>query len=399
MSEKNYWLDVSTKKTRIVQLPVETPPEKIDSHFEMYGEQLVTKDFRHQAGEFAVQKAEDFDRARCIAIGKTAMEAITQFTGEPARMTSTILRRMYILGIGPYYSGYYQPRGRRFTGMNDYNLAIGSPLGQQKGRFDHWAPERFQREAAKIEIEVGGKPRKQDYLRAARRGQFPGERATLRIIGGYSIVNELLGYPYSESMNEFDYQEFGRHVKEINDLDIIIQPILKIIASRQRGPSLDNIFELFSTLENFNYKVASHIETRNQLLQRYRSFAVDGFFPISYLDLPDEVLLQRGARMDLIKLMAPWFPNNITLRQRFINSRFPDRFAYAFSAFALENDGKITPGYVERAAQDHDLDGYIWPRSANYADYLFVPQSELDAHRSVQAAKRRAYNQKNRPAA
>ncbi|HSW79192.1 MAG TPA: hypothetical protein VLG47_00260, partial [Candidatus Saccharimonadales bacterium] len=299
------------RQGRLVELLADLPPDQIDPRYRRYGELLLAadKDFPFKPGDFDVlePKEHGITREKCIEIGKIAVLAMAQEAGEPVALSRSILRRMYIMGLGIRPQAYTEARFG-FTGFKNlaaFKRAVGSPEGFVRNRYKNWSQARWSKAAAEVEAVVGGKPEEPDYRAYAdAHPDFPNVDAIIRHAGGVGMLNELRGYPAVIRWGEEEYIEFGVHFIEVNGEDNFLVDAFNILASRQRGPGVSSIFRNFDSWEKYKQQVFDKIAWTQEKIASYRHKVASGDLPARWNELSDEVLLIRGAKMEVINRLA-----------------------------------------------------------------------------------------------
>jgi hypothetical protein len=385
------WFD--TQQGNLFEVSSDVEYSGINSRFVRLGQLLLAKEFEFQRGDFPLRPGGDWDREQCEEIGKVAVSELITISGKPVQVTSRMFDRLYILGLGPSR----KKRDGLYGNQEELQAAIGSPIVYRRGVFDNWTPKRFQTEAAIIEARVGGKPGVEDYEAAAATGSFPRRRIVTRLMGGHDSVSELLGYPNVAAMSDNDFIEYGRHYWMRNGVDKFIELGFTLVAQRERGPSVSAIQAQFGTIANFKGEVRQRILERKEKLETYRFQIAKGTLTESCAALPDDELLQRGARMELINKITPrLLPRS---KRGLANCRKAEDFAETFIA-AVEDENKyVTAGFIETEAERLGLDRYIWPKPVYYndpsKDFIYVSDEELTQARKVRWIKKQEYLARN----
>ncbi|HSW80396.1 MAG TPA: hypothetical protein VLG47_06475 [Candidatus Saccharimonadales bacterium] len=384
-----------TVAVEIVDAAELVEPWQDSDRFKSYGGLLLAADadFEFKPGDFTPKSAREFDRGKCVGVCSKAVVAMAQVAGEPIPLSTTTLKRIYVLGLGPTPSAYYA-WGNRFTSLADLKEAVGSPAGWERGKFNDWTINTFRAEAAKIEIAVGGKPSTKDYRAAAESGDFPGLEVIERMIGGVNALNELLGYPDVNSMEKYDYLEFGKYVWEINGEDKFIVDTFDILASRDRGPTFRSIYKMFGSIGNFREAVRQRVDDRARRLELYRS-QINDIHPGWYGNLSDDELLQRCTRLELTNAVAP----KLHWREvfRLVDSRVAATTYSGLSAVASDQYPNLSTEMIIKESKRLGLHGYIWPEppryvnNTNFMNNIFVANDELAERRAVRAKKQQEY--------
>jgi hypothetical protein len=355
------------------------------------GEVMLADEIHDIRTDFELQSSSDFDRERCAAVGRTIIMATKNVTGKYALISYMMLERAYAFGLGPHASTYFRHdahRNRRFAHLEEIKNAAGFARRVEPYRFDSWSRSKIKKRAAKIESDVGGMPRYADYEYAASIGHFPSRTVLRRLIGGgYSVVNEWLGYPFVPGMDDYAHLDYGRDFLEINGIEKFLQVSFDILAGKKRGPGRRAIQGNFGSFEDYRENVIEHIINRQQKISHYEKLLQEENLPSAYKKLTDDNLLQRGARYEFIESIAQWMCFDTKLK--IANCRDEVSFVKEFSAQVLGSDMQLTPGHLELMLDYSPLKKYMWHKPAYYRKFIYVTDQEIAEAREVKNLDKR----------
>jgi hypothetical protein len=322
------------------EFPDDTPYEKLDSN--------------------------GWDRERCIAFGKWAVQALDEGPERPPQqhLTREHLRRLHALGLGP--PDYYVRS--TFKTMAGFREAVGIHPGRERGRYDDWSFPDFAAYAARVERSVGGRPRDADYKSWSHAyADAPGLRTILDRIGGIRALNELIGYPDIKNWDNDDYVRWGVQVLDANDEGCVLTaPLIDILSARKRGPHSSNIDKRFG-VRAFQQMVAEQRETeRAQAAEATKEWA-------SYYDLllkQQRIKAPERAAADGIPL-----PDDkkatIAMRFRVAAQCLPDikesmqatiaRSSESLIKLIRQRNTTVTAGHIEMVADSLGIFNHLWP--------------------------------------
>jgi hypothetical protein len=342
-------------------------------------ELLRMKEFPFKLGDFPEKSRRQWTKDELIDLGHWAL-AVLDTAEDPqnptpvsSRFTWDHLHRLHILRLAPSRAVIDQ----RFDGIQDFRDALGLHVGYVRGRYANWSSDDFARYATQIERKAKGKPRETDYRVAYQAGEGP-SLTILEQWGGVSAINELIGYPDVRSWTEEDYISWGVQVIRANSGRIPNARVIRILASRKRGPDMETLYRRAGcTLPEFQASIedqwrteeAFELKRNADLLKEHdRLMSIGLLLPIEGKQAGtrsiEEVAKYKVARGVLRDLGPKAYASLAQTSERTLIRKL------------RSYDEFLTAGYIEMVAKSLNVFDVIWPMDM-HRKHLHVPINEL----------------------
>ena len=357
---------------------------------------LNSKQFPFTADSYEKLDSKHWTPEHFIEFGKWVLTVLAEESDEDPELKRYHIARLSVLGIGPSRNAY---KRAGFPDLETYRAAINAKPGYARGNFDNWSDADFAHMASKIEAEVGGKPKYEDYVAFGKKSEYPGIVVIEKRYGKISRVNEFLGYPNCLEWTRQDFITYGLRIIEVNGPDALTLATVRIIGSRDRGASERAILNRFDTWSNFKQAVEeqsatylSEIEaernSRAVMAAYYRNKLEQGLIPSDFSTLDDDSFLQICA---CYHLATVWLPDTLEdVRQRIAELKG----SYKFTELLIRSRPGTTKETLTEKARTIGIDTLIWPRDTSYRRYLHVSKEDIaDIYRRKHRTKTNKSNE------
>ncbi|PLS81708.1 hypothetical protein CYG49_01550 [Candidatus Saccharibacteria bacterium] len=347
---------------------------------------LIAKELPFSKDDFDKQSPEGWTRSDYITLGKWTLSRLKRAGTANPKVRSKVLKRLYVLGIGPEYKNY--DSGGGFDTIAEFQSEVGSLLSYSpKGHFDNWTIRDFVNHAQRVEAELGRKPELEDYEEYASRDVNSPSFYIIRQHVTIGELNEYLGYPNTKKWSHGQFVEYGVCLAELYGFESLNRALIIALSKqpRQRGPSYTSIIAEFDhKWDSFKAEVNERLEEKQKqrqcLLNLYQQRLAASEFPASFQNLSDDELMAVASRYTLIEELGIGVFGQE--RERFSHILKP----HYFVATLLRTRPRLTYQEIEEKADELGLTDVIWTNE-EYKEFLKIPESEIEKARQEQNRK------------
>jgi hypothetical protein len=352
---------------------------------------LLAPEFPFQPGYFEHVNSKEWDRERCVQLGKRTLDIISD-EGERRELMYKHFKRLSILGLSPsakFIASQYATETHA-ADFSAFKAEVGSPISYSRTRYADWGIMDYVAYAEKIRKKLGTTPRLPDYDALYNAGKGPSPSLIEKHFGGIKRLHEHLGHPDVSDWEFEDYVGWGVRVLDANpgkSLDIHMIPVL---AAQRYGPSLWSIDRDCGSWRRFkNAGTAAHMEVqqdRRVKAGEYRTLIASQQLPREFETLSDQELLTSAGKY---RIATACLPQN-TEKQRIA---LATRSSRTFTKAIREQNPNISAGEIEVIAASEGVFDDIWPAPLSH---LYVPAAEIEARRRMSAETKRRWRQSSK---
>lgn len=359
---------------------------------------LTRADFRDEMALERMRNIRQWGPEQCHAFGSW-LRSLVEIEGEaPPQITVRHIRRLNIMRLGPNEGPLFNQSG--VSNLYEFRDLIGSPVRAAE-KFSDWDTKRYARHAEAVAAQVGRRPQWDDYDAAAKAAGYtvPHAKAIAEgFDGGVEQLNEIIGYPDIDAMDEVDIAVWGARVKRANDGVPLSYAMVRVLSERDRGPGVNFIKDKLGSWSKFiyqaeqQYKIEQDIEQRERetKLAQYAGMITSGELPPVAAQLDADMLIKVGGRFLVAQRCAP----DLTREQMWTFARTIERGVVPMLQWYRK---KIDPRAIELAAEALRVADDIMPNDDG-SKYLVVSKRELAELRERDNARARAYRERRKAA-
>ncbi|HEV7454570.1 MAG TPA: hypothetical protein VGO07_04905 [Candidatus Saccharimonadales bacterium] len=248
----------------------------------------------------------------------------------------------------------------------------------------------LRQQAEILAADLGRKPRKPDYVEAARHGRVARYVTIQKLVGGVTALNREIGFPDYSTWGDDEFINYGISFVETNGIQYLVPDILDIVARRGRGPWGRSAAIQFGSWAAYKEEINTILRlqseaeiTRAEKITGYTNLLAAGQLPQYMNGLSDDELLSIAGKYHVINDCAADLPPSI--QRKLILRR-----AESFIKGIRDHKPKLSQGYIEMIAATHDVFNDIWPPAAVEQfvrpEHIFVSEREIAEVRAYRVA-------------
>lgn len=355
------------------EIDFEHPPDGSQPSAEPLGRLLADDDFPYQNGEYPALPRQRYTRSELAEFGSWIVSMLKHVPERPF-LKHVHWERAHILRLVPSRAAYQH----HFRSIDKLRESIGEPIGRERGKYDHWSAQQFSGYAARLSSQLDNRrPLRTDYAAAAVQGHGPSPDIISRQIGSINELNDRIGFPNIYSWEIEDYTHWAVQVMQANGSTHLSTNLLRILSSRDRGPSERSVTTRFDSIKQLRSEAIAELvrvqsqdaKTRIMLADNYARLERAGSaLALEETAEPTPQTLAYTAKFLVVELCVP----HLTIQEAAILAARPH---HELTRMMLAKNERLTAGLIDSTIARLGVQEMIQPSSDS--PYLCVTDEEL----------------------